>query len=111
MKLKHYRQGETLYCLKGILHDWDQLNAEKILRALAASMKPGYSRLLIVENIIPETRVPVATAGLDMMVMLCCAALERTEKMWRELFEQAGLKLKQAWRRPDGDGLMEVVLP
>ena len=73
-------------------------------------MKPSYSKILIVENVIPDSQIPMATAGLDMILMFGFAALERTESDSRESLGEAGLVVKQLWRKGNGDGLIEAVL-
>ena len=103
-------QGARVYLLKHVLHDWSDAEAVKILRNLAGAMKKGYSKVLILENIISEGAVPLATAGLDMLLMVGLSAGERTEEQWRALIEDSGLTLKRSWKKEDGDAMIECVL-
>ena len=70
-------------------------------------MRPGYTRLLIHEKIIPPTgAMPEATA-VDLCMMSLFGAKERTHADWRRLIESAGLKLNGVW---PGQGIPESVL-
>lgn len=44
--------------------------------------------------------------------MSALAAMERSERQWRDLFEEAGLRIKEVWRyeRETGDSIM-VIMP
>ena len=57
-------------------------------------MKPGYSRLLIHEQVVPErggVRNPWAAVS-DINQMGACASHERTEKQWAALLAEAGFE-------------------
>ncbi|OIW28763.1 S-adenosyl-L-methionine-dependent methyltransferase [Coniochaeta ligniaria NRRL 30616] len=87
-------KGARAYFMHSILHDWPDDVCIKILSRLADAMKPGYSKLLIFECVIPRTGAYwEATAG-DILMMTQLSALERTEDHWRQLIEGSGLKLK-----------------
>ena len=74
-------------------------------------MKPGYSRLLIHEMIVPEQGASTFHAMLDMTMMAFNAGMERTEKQWRVLLENAGLRVIKVWEPlEDADGIVEAVL-
>lgn len=89
--------------IKSCLHDWPTNEATIILKRIAEAMTPGYSKLLILENVLPETGVPFQTATLDVVLMLAYASMERTEEQWRGLTSAAGLEITNIYRRPDGD--------
>ncbi|RKK83174.1 hypothetical protein BFJ69_g2716 [Fusarium oxysporum] len=87
-------KGARAYFMHSILHDWPDDVCHKILARLAESMKPGYSKLLIFECVIPRTGAYwEATAG-DILMMTQLSALERTEDNWYQLIEGSGLNLK-----------------
>jgi len=75
-------------------------------------MKPGYSKLLLHEMIIPEQGASPFHAMLDLSMMVFNGGMERTEKMWKELLSKAGLEVVQVWLPPeeDADGIIEAVL-
>uniref|UniRef100_A0A0D2XG77 O-methyltransferase C-terminal domain-containing protein n=1 Tax=Fusarium oxysporum (strain Fo5176) TaxID=660025 RepID=A0A0D2XG77_FUSOF len=87
-------KGARAYFMHSILHDWPDDVCHKILARLAEAMKPGYSKLLIFECVIPRTGAYwEATAG-DILMMTPLSALERTEDNWYQLIEGSGLNLK-----------------
>lgn len=57
-------------------------------------MTPGISRLLVSEIVMPRGRVDLQTAWSDVN-MLTFGGIERSEKQWRDLLDNAGLKVVQ----------------
>jgi hypothetical protein len=76
-------------------------------------MKPGYSKLLINENVIPSTGAWWESSALDMTMLMLFSAKERTEADWYDLIERAaGLKIVKIWSGGRGvESLIEVELP
>lgn len=60
-------------------------------------MEPGYSKLLINENVIPDTGAHWQATALDLVMMADFASQERTERQWHRLIEGAGLKICKIW--------------
>lgn len=107
-------KGARAYFMHSVLHDWPDDICRKIMGRLADAMKPGYSKLLIFECVIPRTGAYwEATAG-DVLMMTQLSALERTEDQWRQLIEGSGLGLKivQFWAsgQSDVENVIEVGL-
>ena len=75
-------------------------------------MRPGYSKLLIHEMIVPEQGASIFHAMLDMTMMVFNGGMERTEKQWRALLEKAGLRVIEVWAplEEDADGIIEAML-
>lgn len=73
-------------------------------------MKPGYSRLLINENVIPARNAYWETSALDILMMAFFSSRERTERDWHHLLEElAGLKIVKIWSGGVGvESLIEV---
>lgn len=71
-----------------------------ILKHTADAMKPGYSRLLIVDVVLPPTGASAVQAGLDVSMMGLLSAKERTHRMWEELLSGAGLRILKIWKDP-----------
>lgn len=90
-------KGAKAYYLKSILHDWKDEDCRKILISIKAAMKPGYSKVLINETVIPDYNAGWFDAGQDIMMMLGHGAQERTEREWEELVDSVGLQLSQIW--------------
>ncbi|CAO1603070.1 MAG: hypothetical protein LQ349_002951 [Xanthoria aureola] len=104
-------KGSRAYYLHAVLHDWSDETSVKILKQVVAAMKPGYSKILINDIVIPATGTSYIQAGLDCLV-LQASANERTEAMWTKVIEDAGLKLVKIW--PDGrkyESVIEAQLP
>ena len=75
-------------------------------------MKPGYSKLLLHEMIIPEKGASVFHSMLDMTMMAFNAGMERTERQWRDLLQKGGFEVVQFWPpiQEDADGIVEAVV-
>jgi hypothetical protein len=74
-------------------------------------MKPGYSRLLIVDSVLPNIGASLAASLLDIN-MMALSGIERTERHWKELLEVEGLRVTKIIPPQDGRGnsVIEVVL-
>lgn len=103
--------GARTYYMSQIMHNWPDHLAASILRNTASAMKPGYSKLLINEYILPATACPLSPSYMDFHMMTGLAGCERTEKQFHELVASAGLKVIKFWY-PEGipDGIVEVML-
>jgi hypothetical protein len=62
-------------------------------------MKPGTSRLLISESVLPEYDVDLESAWLD-AVMMAISGAERTESQWQKILDESGFKLHNIYRAP-----------
>lgn len=85
-----------------ILHDWRDEQARDILDNIINAMDPGYSRLIINDQIIPDRDCDFATACISIKMMVQVGAFERTEKQWRALLTSAGLKDLSFHHPPNG---------
>ncbi|KAK7750884.1 hypothetical protein SLS62_007147 [Diatrype stigma] len=105
-------KGARAYFYHHILHDWSDVKCMEILAQVKASMKPGYSKLLLHEMIIPEQGASTFHAMLDMTMMAFNSGMERTERQWHELLQSAGFEVLKVWLPPeeDADGIVEAVL-
>ena len=65
--------------MRDILHDWPDDKRLIILSQLKASMKRGYSKMIINEMVLPDTSITLTAAQLDITMMYALAAAERTE--------------------------------
>ncbi|KAL4802204.1 S-adenosyl-L-methionine-dependent methyltransferase [Aspergillus unguis] len=103
-------KGARAYYMHSVLHDWPDEQCSKILSNLVAAMKPGYSKLLVNENVIPDTGAYWETTSLD-LIMMQIGAAERTERQWHALLESAGLKIIKIWTAQRGvESLIECEL-
>jgi len=88
--------GADAYLMKGIIHDWNDEAALKILKNCRRAVRPD-GTLLLVESVLTPSTVP-ATALMDMLMMVLTSGRERTEAEFRSLLEQAGFSMLQVIR-------------
>ncbi len=86
-------KGARIYLLRAILHDWPDADAIRILETLRPAVRKGYSKLLIQEIVIPETRPNVRETTRDWTMLSFVSGCERTEQHWQELISSAGLRI------------------
>ncbi|TDZ26542.1 O-methyltransferase [Colletotrichum orbiculare MAFF 240422] len=100
------------YYLHHVIHDWSDEPARKILEMQKSAMKPGYSRLLIHDQILDDHKSQLNTSAFDIVMMVFLAGRERTEKQWLALVESAGLRVVRFWKKPpDSFSVIELELP
>ncbi|BAE55269.1 unnamed protein product [Aspergillus oryzae RIB40] len=100
-------KGARAYYMHWILHDWRDEQAHSILSHIVDAMEPGYSKLIINDQIIPDRDCDFATACISIMMMLQVGAFERTEKQWRALLTSVGLKDVSFYQPPgNGEGII-----
>ena len=100
--------GARAYYLHHIMHDWPDNKCVDILSQIKKAMKPGYSRLLINEQVIPDKKASWEATYLDLYMMVLFGARERTEKEWRRLLEE-GVGLKVLGVYGPGGGVEGVI--
>lgn len=59
-----------------------------------------HSKILIADNVVPEVNAPRGLALQDLN-MMSFAGLERTEKQWSKVLDDAGLQLVKVWQLED----------
>jgi hypothetical protein len=77
------------YLLSGILHDWPDEDAARILRTIRAAA-PQHARLLINESVIRPGNDPDGAKWLDLLMLVLAGGRERDEMQWRELLSSTG---------------------
>lgn len=98
--------GARVYYLRFILHDHNTPAALSILARVRAAMRPGYSRLLVNEQVLPDDNLDARpyAAHMDLTMLANFGALERKAKQWRELFSEAGMEVLGIWRPEEEQG-------
>ncbi|KAF2169983.1 hypothetical protein M409DRAFT_64378 [Zasmidium cellare ATCC 36951] len=99
--------GAKNYFLHQVLHDWPDEQCRKILTNQKDALVKGYSRILINEIVVPDRGAGWYEVGVDMIMMCCLSATERTESEWRALIESAGLQMTEIL---DCDGAGEKII-
>ncbi|KAF7313136.1 S-adenosyl-L-methionine-dependent methyltransferase [Mycena kentingensis (nom. inval.)] len=92
-------KGARAYFLHAVLHDWSDADSLRIFAGIHAAMKPGYSKLLICEVVLPPQGATSRMTTMDLMMMSACSGLERTEVDWRKLLGNAGFDVVKIWNR------------
>jgi SAM-dependent methyltransferase len=101
--LKTLPDGADLCSLCNLLVDWDDTNANLILRNCHAAMGDG-GRILVVDRVLPPTDDPGhrSAAFLDLFFLLMEGGRIRTQEEYEGLFEAAGFHLIRTF--PVGGG-------
>ncbi|KAJ5775356.1 O-methyltransferase family 2 [Penicillium nucicola] len=103
-------KGARAYFMHWILHDWSDERCRAILTNIVAAMKPGFSKLILHESILPDKGCDLSTACISVMMMVQVAAFERSEAQWRDLLESVGLSHITFHQSPGvGEGIIEAM--
>ena len=103
-------KGAHTYYLRHVLHNWPDAACTAILRQTVEAMTKGYSRLVVVNQVLPYVGAGLFSAMIDIN-MMAIAGIQRTERHWRELLDSVGLKVVTVDKGADGrDGFIEAVL-
>jgi hypothetical protein len=81
------------YLLSGILHDWPDEDAARILRTIRAAA-PADARLLISESVIKPGNDADGAKWLDLLMLVLAGGRERDAAQWRELLEGTGFRVE-----------------
>jgi hypothetical protein len=85
-------QGADAYLLSGVIHDWDDDRAIRILNNCRRAMTRD-SRVLLVEMVVPDNGVNCFSKLLDLNMLVMTGGRERSETEFRTLLEASGYKL------------------
>jgi 2-polyprenyl-3-methyl-5-hydroxy-6-metoxy-1,4-benzoquinol methylase len=97
-----------LCVLKHILHDWNDETALRILANCRDALSDT-GRVLVCEMVIAPGPEGLAALALDIEMLVGAGGQERTEAEFSELFDAAGLRLKQIICTPTPVRLLEGV--
>ena len=84
--------GAYTYLFLHTLQRWSDDTCQLVLKKTASALTPGFSRVVIVNQVLPNTNATTLDAFTD-LVMMTCGAMVRTEKQWRNLLEGVGLDI------------------
>jgi O-methyltransferase domain/Dimerisation domain len=85
-------EGADCYVLKGVIHDWSDEHAVKILRSCRRAIRRD-GTLLLLERLLKPANQPDPARHMDMNMMVLMAGQERTESEFRALLAEAGFSL------------------
>ena len=94
--------GARAYFFRSVFHDWFQADAKAILTNIADAMKPGYSKLVIQDLILPDHGADLRQASLDITMYFMPEGIERTLGQWKDLLDSVGLQINRIWSEPSG---------
>lgn len=85
--------GADAYVLKGIIHDWNDDDALRILKNCRRAIKRD-GRLLVIELVLKRSSQPDAgQAFMDVLMLTLVGGRERAESAFRALLREAGFSL------------------
>ncbi|MFF7726380.1 methyltransferase [Streptomyces sp. NPDC008001] len=100
--------GGDIYLLKHILHDWNDEDCLRILRAIRAAIVPG-GKLLAVDAVLPPGNEPHFAKVLDIIMLSVVQGRERTEQEFRGLLGEAGFRVDRIVPTPRYASVVEAV--
>lgn len=101
-------EGGDAYLLKFILHDWNDERSAILLKKIANAMS-NYSKLLIVEGILLPGNETQLGKLLDINMLVMTGGMERTAEDYKQLLDQAGLKISNIYSTPSPMNIIEAV--
>jgi SAM-dependent methyltransferase len=87
-------EGADIYLLSKILHDWDDPEAEAILRRCARAAGDN-GRVLILEMVLTGSENSFPFTYLDLHMLAYFGGKERTLQQYSDLIERAGLTIER----------------
>lgn len=82
-----------------------------VLKQIVAVMKPGYSKLLLYENVLPRIGASTYQAMADVTMMCTLSAAERTQVKWERLLLEVDLDVVNIWSDPSSsESIIEAEL-
>ena len=84
--------GADVYLMSGVVHDWDDERAVRILANCRASMART-GRVLVVECVVPDGDENSFSTLLDLNMLVMNGGRERTKAEFQALFDAAGLRM------------------
>ena len=103
-------EGGDCYLLKHIIHDWDDTHCRQVLANIARVMDPA-GRVLVVDMVVPDERVPHPSYFLDITMLAQTVdggGRERTRQEFDALLASAGLKLEAIHSTPSPVSVVEA---
>jgi C-methyltransferase len=85
--------GGDAYILQRVIHDWPDDEAIAILRNVRTAAQATDATVLILETVMPTHDREFIGKWLDLEMLLSLSGRERTEEEYRQLLQQAGLRM------------------
>ena len=94
------------YLIMEVIHDWPDAESVAILSAIRRAAPKG-ARLLLIEQIVPETPGPDWSKALDVLMLVLLGGRQRTIAEYRALLDKAGFRLEREIKAP-GISILEA---
>jgi len=85
-------EGGDAYILKGIIHDWNDDDALKILKNCRRAIKRD-GKLLLIETVLEQSSLPNAGNFMDVLMLTLVGGRERNQSDFRALLREAEFSL------------------
>jgi hypothetical protein len=95
------------YLLMEVIHDWADAESAAILAAIRRSARPG-SKLLLIEEIIPDDPGPHWSKVLDIHMLTLLGGRQRTLNEYEGLLRPAGFTLRREIGTASGISILEA---
>ena len=82
------------YLLMEVIHDWGDEESRAILAAIRRAA-PAHSKLLLIEQLLPENPGPHWSRMLDIHMLTLLGGKQRTRAEYQALLEEAGFSLER----------------
>jgi len=102
--------GGDVYLLSMVLHDWNDVDATRLLTNIRDAAAPG-SRVLALELVMPTGDQPHMSKMIDLTMLGMLNGRERTDSEMRKLFEGAGLVYDGVVPTPTPISIIEARVP
>jgi hypothetical protein len=102
--------GADVYLMSGVVHDWDDDHAVRILANCRASMART-GRVLVVECVVPDGDENSFSKLLDLNMLVMNGGRERTRAEFQALFDAAGLRMTRVIPTLSPLSVIEGALP
>lgn len=89
------RGAGDIYLLSAILHGFDDDRSIQILCRLRTAIADTGARIALMELVLPDKHVDLASASFDLQMFMGTQGRERTQREWQHLFDQSGLRLEE----------------
>ena len=100
--------GGDLYILKDILHDWNDVAAQRILGSCRRAMSDN-AKLLIIEQLVGAPNEQCEGKIGDISMMVRTGGRNRTELEFRKLLGASGFHLSRLIPTPGGPDIVEAL--
>lgn len=95
------------YLLKHILHDWNDIDAASILKAVARAGSRTEATVLVLEWVLPDGSEPHVAKTLDVLMLATTGGRERTRTGYQVLLDNAGIELVTVHPTPNPLSIIE----